>query len=263
MRYRFSLGRREAVAVLAGTAGVGVLLFCSGLLAGIAVADAGRPVAVEDGAYAAEPPVEEPAPGGDPAPAAEPPAAPTSAEETGGAAAVLPTWSDPATGEPAMGGPGDELTDGAEPVPGGGEREARPATEPDALWPVAGGEARPVEPAAAERRPPAPAARASRRPAPPPARDFERDPPRFSAYDGGGPYALQVGRYREEESALEVMQDLHRRGYQAYLFTKSDRQGPVFHVRLNRYFERAAAMRAAEALERREQLAALVVPAEQ
>jgi sporulation related protein len=289
MRYRFSLARREAAGILTGAAGVGVLLFCSGLLTGVAVANdpaaaiADDAVLVESGEDA---PVDEGVEASVPAPS------PAAAEADG-----LPSdeIEFPADGEPeyaaadpveGVGGPGeaelaeetvyvpalpleDEPSAAAPAAPGtpawrvgsDGSLEMVGAEEIAAAWrseesAKSSGEAGGPAPL------PTPRARAARRvPPPPPARDPNAPPPRFAAYDGNGPYSLEVGRYRDEETALEVMNDLVRRGREAYLYVRREGRAVVFHVRLERYLDRATAMRAAEALERREQLAALVVPA--
>lgn len=247
MRYRFSLAERELASLLTALGSVGALLFGAGLMAGAALGDTPRAaapapaaaVAMEDGA----------------APEADADAAPVAVSRTPAA-----PEADAAYG---MGGPGEEdlfpmvapaaveappawTRAGTEWALEGEDGEAEETADPSLDW----GEA--VEAGAAEERP-----------APPPARDHAAHPPRFSAYDGGGgPYALQVGRYADEETAMEVMGDLRTRGHEAYLYTEARGRGVVIHVRLGRYLDRAAAMKAAETLSRRDQLAAVVVPVE-
>ena len=246
MRYRFSLAERELASLLASLGALGALLFAAGLMAGAALADAPRAASRAPVAAASD---------AAPSSEAEPDPAPVAVSHTPAA-----PEADAAYG---TGGPGEEdlfpmaLPAAAEAPPawmrsgtewelegeGGGAEET---ADPSLAW----GEA--VEAGAEEERP-----------APPRTRDYDADPPRFSAYDGGGgPYALQVGRYADEETATEVMDDLRTRGHEAYLYTEARGRGVVIHVRLGRYLDRAAAMRAAETLSRRDQLAAVVVPAE-
>lgn len=232
MRYRFSLGRGEAAMVLGGAALVGVLLFCTGLMTGLAVAPDG-PAPPADAVMAAAPHPEAP----DDALAPEE-AGPAEAEGPVEAGAVD---SIPDAGAGGVGGPagtepapavtaadGWSLPEGYDPPRGSGTRWTQ-------LPPLGG--------------------------APEPAHGA--DGSRFGAYDGGGaPYALEVARFRDEDAAVKVMDELRARGHEVHIYTVVEGGSPVFRVRVNRYIDRQAAMRAAERLEAREGLAALVVPTE-
>jgi cell division septation protein DedD len=277
MRYRFSLGRGEAALVLGGAATVGVLLFATGVMTGVAFARgrAAAPAAADAVMVAA--------------PLSNRADSSTIARAVADSAAAMQGAPGPATApaQPAafattpdgVGGPGPEdavavNADGWS-VPAG---YAAPGS--DTRWaslpPLGGADAGAADPAAAVPQPSryaaadagtltAPRSRLAPAPAPEPA--YAPRPPageaRFRAYDGGGgPYALQVGRFREEKAALKVVDDLRGRGHDVYLYTVAERGGPLFAVRMDRYGDRETAMRAAERLEQSEQLAAVVVPTE-
>jgi cell division septation protein DedD len=268
MRYRLSLGRGEAAMVLGGAVLVGVLLFCVGLMTGIAV-ERGRAAPHADAVMVAAPEEIDPAPPS--APAEEAAAEAGTAEE--GAPVQPTTMAEP----DGVGGPRPEdaavvaAADGWS-VPEGYAAPRGSATRWAALPPLDGADApagAPIDtpedavPAIAPRSRPA-----IREPAPPAEPEPSLTPrpggTRFGAYDGGGaPYALEVGRFRGEEAAVKVMESLNARGHQAYIYTVVERGAPVFSVRMHRYVDRQTAMRAAERLETRERLAALVVPTEQ
>jgi cell division septation protein DedD len=262
MRYRFSLGRGEAAMMLGGAAAVGVLLFATGVMTGLAFAR-GRAAGPPADAVLATAPA---AADGSPDSAAVARAVQDSAAAVrgdGDPAAVQPTAYAPQDG---IGGPaGDEslpVSASGWSVPDGYPAPQPSATRWASLPPIPGADAN----AAADARADAYAAATQPRVAPEPAWAPRAGPveTRFRAYDGGGgPYALQVGRYREEKAAMKVVDELSARGHDVYVYTVSERGAPMYSVRMDRYGDRASAMRAAEALEQREQVAAVVVPTEQ
>ncbi|HEX8245333.1 MAG TPA: SPOR domain-containing protein [Longimicrobium sp.] len=272
MRYRFSLGRGEAAVVLGGATVVGALLFCTGLMTGLAFAR-GRPAPQADAALVATPGAES----ADSATIARAVADSAAAMQGAPTAPAQPAaFAAPADG---IGGPGPEdavavSADGWS-VPPGYAPPAGPQTQSPTRWaslpPIpASSDADPAAPVIDPYAPAAPAPRtrmaAREAVAPEPAWTPRAAPgeARFRAYDGGGgPYSLQVGRFREEKAALKVVDELHARGHDVYVYTVAERGAPVFSVRMDRYGDRETAMHAAERLEAREQLAAIVVPTEQ
>lgn len=273
MRYRFSLGRGEAMMVLGGATVVGALLFCTGLMTGLAFAR-GRAEPRADAALAATPAARS----ADSATIARAVADSAAAMQGAPAAPAQPTAFAAPDG---IGGPGPEdavavSADGWS-VPPGYASPSQPQTQPQSatrwasLPPIpASVDADPAVSADAYAPPPAPRMRMTAREAAavaPEAAWTPRAAPgeaRFRAYDGGGgPYSLQVGRFREEKAALKVVDELRARGHDVYVYTVADRGSALFSVRMDRYGDRETAMRAAEALEAREQLAAVVVPTEQ
>ncbi|MBV9773954.1 MAG: SPOR domain-containing protein [Gemmatimonadetes bacterium] len=78
-----------------------------------------------------------------------------------------------------------------------------------------------------------------------------------------GPYSLQVGDFAAEDRAMAMLGRLERRGYEPFIVSGVDRRGQTFfHVRVDRYEERAEASEAALRFARREGLPAMVVPTE-
>ncbi|HSU13833.1 SPOR domain-containing protein [Longimicrobium sp.] len=273
MRYRFSLGRGEAAMVLGGATTVGALLFATGVMTGMAFGrgHTAQPaagavlVASPDAATAADSATiaravadSAAAMQGAPSAPAQPAAFAAPADGIGGPAPDDATamnadgWSVPAGYAAPAGSPTRWTTL----PPAGGAQAADPATlaaDPGATR-YASADAGTATAPRSRLAPPEP-------PYTPRAAPGEA---RFRAYDGGsGPYALQVGRFREEEAALKVVDELHARGHDVYVYTTAERGGPLFSVRMDRYGDRETAMRAAERLEQREQLAAVVVPTEQ
>ncbi|HEX7242634.1 MAG TPA: SPOR domain-containing protein, partial [Longimicrobiaceae bacterium] len=109
---------------------------------------------------------------------------------------------------------------------------------------------------------------------PRPAAPAYAPPPRYAAADPlatggpgeedeGGPYSLQVGDYAAEDRALAVLDRLADRGYSPFIVSGVDRRGRLFfHVRVERFDERAEAGDAALRFARREGMPATVVPSE-
>lgn len=99
-----------------------------------------------------------------------------------------------------------------------------------------------------------------------PARTVSADAP--EEYGTGGPgddeplYAVQVAEYPREEPALELMERLGRRGYDAYLVSGYDDGWRLrMQVRFGVYDDEDAALLAADEVAAREGVAATVVAA--
>lgn len=92
-----------------------------------------------------------------------------------------------------------------------------------------------------------------------------------AAEDGvGGPegeeplYAVQVGEFEREEPALEMLERLGARGYEAYLVSGYDARWRLrMQVRFGAYDDADRARLAADEVSAREGLSAAVVPAEE
>jgi cell division septation protein DedD len=225
--YSFLFDRKSLILLFAGLATVGGLLFVSGLLVGVVwgvpgaaapPAPALRPAAVS---------LSRPCP-----PATEPQAEPE----------APPAESDPPAEQWADLDRSSGSNAAEEPLaPQAGDERAATETagppEAPAVPPVAAAEAAPTT-----QTPPALQAAA---PAPPP------------AALGDARFSLQIGAYRQAENSARAMQDLQRRGYDAYVVAEGGR-GTLRTVRIGRYAEREEAERAASEFRRRERREAIV-----
>ena len=258
MRYRFSLGRGEALMVLGGAVAIGLLLFGAGVMTGLALAPSRA--AAPAGAVMADAPT-----------SAQVDSATLARALADSAAAMEGAPMDEEPAEPAAADPSDG-TGGSGPGPDeamsmGADGWSLPAgyTAPgrSAALPPIDGTGGPGDEAAEDDALSGAYASAGESPEAMP-RGRPAGGTRFQAYDGGGaPYALQVGRFRDEREAVDAMEELRARGHDAYIYTVIDRGAPLYSVRMERYGDRRSATRGAALLERRERLTALVVPTEQ
>jgi len=86
----------------------------------------------------------------------------------------------------------------------------------------------------------------------------EASPPPAAPEDEGG-FALQVGSFRDEKNARQLLSDLKERGYSARIMTSLDDEQREWHaVRLGTYKTLSTAARAAADFSGKERIQALV-----
>ena len=234
--YNFVFDRRALVLVAGGLVFAGGLLFFGGVLVGVSwvvpyqsrvatLAPPQRPMLPPEPAT----PVAEPPPGEQtPEVAAEDPAelAPEATVAPDDFAAV----SDPSTSDPSIEEAGLESEPAAAEAPAPAPAPAPVAEETAAASSYASPEANAPQSATE------------------------------SAVPEGG-YAVQVGAFVQPKNSAGAVQELESRGYEPYVESITNARGRLFHtVRIGRYPDREAAVRAASDFRHRERMAAIVQP---
>jgi cell division septation protein DedD len=112
----------------------------------------------------------------------------------------------------------------------------------------------PAKPSKSTVSAPAPSPRPAAAPKPAPTKNRVIDT--TTAENGGLHYTVQVGAFRQQAQAEEMIKGLNKRGHEAYLATasSSDGDGKTYRVRVGRFTTREAADRAAKRLAAREGL---------
>jgi len=221
---------------------VGILLFVSGFLMGIAYRPSAETASL---AAAAPPPATTATPPTSPVPKpAEQPAEATADAGQTPQSILTPVLATPPEGEEEE--PGTEAAEAATPpespgaAPPPAPAPAKPSPPPAAATPVA------AAPAAAPN--PAPSATAS-----------AETPPAPSSEDG---YALQVGSFLDPDNAARLAKQLQDKGYKATIFNAMDSHYRVWHaVRIGPFKDMQTAAKEAATILNAEQLLALVRPA--
>jgi len=232
--YSFLFDRKSLLLMLAGLATAGCLLFVSGLLVGVFYGLPG---------------------GGPPQVAAAPPRALPAAWPASSPCPAVPADS-PALAEP--GGPPAEEQSAPLPAEEPAAQPDRPEKWAEAAPAFAAPDPDPVR--EAENRPePAPAAVPAPRAAEPQER-ADLDPPAGEPAvrsSPGGRFSLQVGAFRQAENSARAVEQLIRRGYDAYV-VEEGRGRTMRVVRIGRYADREEARRAALDFRQREGQEAIV-----